>query len=290
MINFQFNLASISGIVLAVGGAGLYFIRSARPQLSRDYDIFFAAVGLLCGIILILYGWRFDPIMQFGQVLLTASTIFFAFENFRLRGITTEQARRNTPIVDEDRPVSPRYDRGYYVAELEELGPAEERPPARRIRPSRDQRSTRSSEYDEEDRRSSRRSSVPGNVDRSVSSERSRKRRSSTMDERVAGDFGGEDYTERSNRRSSDDFGGGEDYTERSNRRASRNSEAPARPVTSDAEDEPTVKPRKRRRPSTEGETVSRRRSDSDRASSDYADYQPINYSDSETNNPSDWD
>ncbi len=106
MVNFSFNLASVSGIVLAVGGAALYAVRSARPELSRDSDIFFAAVGLLCGLILIFYGWRFDPIMQFGQVLLTSATIFFIIENLRLRKISTEQAKRNTPIVDSDRPVS----------------------------------------------------------------------------------------------------------------------------------------------------------------------------------------
>lgn len=106
MVNFSFNLASVSGIVLAVGGAALYAVRSARPELSRDHDIFFSAVGLLCGLILIFYGWRFDPIMQFGQVLLTGAAIFFVVENLRLRRISTEQAKRTTPIVDSDRPVS----------------------------------------------------------------------------------------------------------------------------------------------------------------------------------------
>lgn len=109
MVNFQFNLASVSGIVLAVGGAALFAVRSLRPQLARDTDVFFAAVGLLCGLILVFYGWRFDPLMQFGQVLLTGATIFFVIENLRLRQISTEQAKRNTPIVDSDRPVSREY-------------------------------------------------------------------------------------------------------------------------------------------------------------------------------------
>ncbi len=109
MVNFQFNLASISGIILAVGGASLYAVRSFRPQIARDTDIFFSAVGLLCGLILIFYGWRFDPIMQFGQVLLTGASVYFVFENLRLRQISTEQAKRATPIVDADRPVSQNY-------------------------------------------------------------------------------------------------------------------------------------------------------------------------------------
>jgi hypothetical protein len=109
MVNFQFNLASVSGIVLAVGGAALFAVRSLRPQLARDYDVFFAAVGLLCGLILVFYGWRFDPLMQFGQVLLTGATIFFVIENLRLRQISTEQAKRTTPTVDPERPVSRKY-------------------------------------------------------------------------------------------------------------------------------------------------------------------------------------
>lgn len=109
MVNFQFNLASISGIILAVGGTALYAVRSFRPQIARDTDIFFSAVGLLCGLILIFYGWRFDPIMQFGQVLLTGASVYFVFENLRLRQISNEQAKRATPIVDTERPVSPEY-------------------------------------------------------------------------------------------------------------------------------------------------------------------------------------
>jgi hypothetical protein len=119
MVNFGLNSASILGIFLAVAGASLYFLRSVRPELSRDHDIFFAAVGLLCGFILLFQGWRLDPILQFGQFLLTGSAIFFAVESIRLRGVATEQARRNTPIVDRERPVSRT--RVYTEAELDQI-------------------------------------------------------------------------------------------------------------------------------------------------------------------------
>ncbi|MGV2830072.1 Ycf66 family protein [Myxosarcina sp. GI1(2024)] len=119
MVNFGLNSASILGIFLAVAGASLYFMRSVRPELSRDHDIFFAAVGLLCGFILLFQGWRLDPILQFGQFLLTGSAVFFAVESIRLRGVATEQARRNTPTVDRDRPVS--RSRVYTEAELDKF-------------------------------------------------------------------------------------------------------------------------------------------------------------------------
>lgn len=105
MVNASLNWASIVGIVLAVGGALLYFMRNFKPALARDYDVFFAAVGLLCGGILFFQGWRLDPILQFGQFLLAGTTVFFAYESVRLRGVTTEQARRSA-YFDDDEPLA----------------------------------------------------------------------------------------------------------------------------------------------------------------------------------------
>ena len=119
MVNFGGGPALILGLFLAIAGAGLFFLRSIRPELARDYDIFFAAVGLLCGIILIFYGWRLDPLLQFNQFLLTGTAVFFAFESVRMRGAVTQQARRNTETVDRDRPVSRT--RVYTEAELDKF-------------------------------------------------------------------------------------------------------------------------------------------------------------------------
>ena len=57
MVNASLNWGSIVGIVLAVGGALLYFMRSFKPALARDYDVFFAAIGLLCGGVFFFQGW-----------------------------------------------------------------------------------------------------------------------------------------------------------------------------------------------------------------------------------------
>ena len=108
MVNASLNWASIVGIVLAVCGGGLYFLRSFKPALARDYDVFFAAIGLLCGGILFFQGWRLDPILQFGQFLLAGTTVFFAYESVRLRGIATDQARRSSYFDDESVPNMPR--------------------------------------------------------------------------------------------------------------------------------------------------------------------------------------
>ncbi|WP_320673484.1 Ycf66 family protein [Prochlorococcus sp. MIT 1341] len=106
MVNASLNWASIVGIVLAVCGAGLYFMRSWKPALARDYDVFFAAIGLLCGGILFFQGWRLDPILQFGQFLLAGTTVFFGYESVRLRGIAADQARRSSYFDEDPLPAS----------------------------------------------------------------------------------------------------------------------------------------------------------------------------------------
>ena len=149
-LNLGANSASLLGIFLAVAGVGLYFMRSVRPELSRDHDIFFSAVGLLCGLILLTQGWRLDPILQFSQYLLAGSAVFFAFETVRLRGIATEQAKRNTPIVDDDRPVSRVYRTQAEVEDYEELESMEDRYSNRRLRGSDDYRGQRTERYEGE--------------------------------------------------------------------------------------------------------------------------------------------
>jgi hypothetical protein len=153
MVNFGLNSASLLGIILAVAGAGLYFLRSVRPELSRDQDIAFTAIGIICGFILIFQGWRLDPILQFGQFLLTGSAIFFAYESIKLRGIATEQAKEKTRIVDDERPVSRRY-----KAEIEDRDYLEERP--RNSRRLRDENARRSDDWEEEEEMPRRRRST----------------------------------------------------------------------------------------------------------------------------------
>lgn len=148
MVNLGLNWSSLLGIIVAVAGAGLYFLRSWKPKLARDHDIFFAAVGLLCGGILLFQGWRLDPILAFGQFLLTGTAIFFAVESINLRGVATQQAKSRPSMVEDDRPVSPVY--SYVDAELEELEPVEEYPPNRRLRGDRDYRSSRPDAYEED--------------------------------------------------------------------------------------------------------------------------------------------
>jgi Ycf66 protein N-terminus len=186
MVNFGLNTASFLGIILAVAGAGLYFLRSIRPELSRDQDIAFTAIGIICGFILIFQGWRLDPILQFGQLLLSGSAIYFAYESIKMRGIANEQAKEKSQIVDE-RPVSRRY-----KAEIEDREYLDDRPRnSRRIRGdsvaatarSESRRSDR--RVDEDDEQPRRRSATRQLVaeDRYETDESPRRRNGSTRAE-----------------------------------------------------------------------------------------------------------
>ncbi|MFN6482121.1 MULTISPECIES: Ycf66 family protein [unclassified Nostoc] len=289
-VNFGANSASILGIFLAVAGAALYFLRTVRPELSRDQDIFFAAVGLLCGFILVFQGWRLDPILQFGQLLLVGTTVFFAVESIRLRSIATQQAKRNTPIVDDEREVSGNYsmnrNRKRYGAEMEaDLDPLpyedeEERPVRPRIRGSRDEISTRDDYYeDQPPRRSERRNSTSS--ERQPPADRTRRRTSGRSVNRPSENLEEENWGSSS--RQVDDW----ENSDREVRKPSRRSNnGTGRPES--REDDVSPRPR-RRRPPTDS-TPRRPREDDDAIPTDYVPYNPIERANEESDNSTDFD
>jgi hypothetical protein len=297
MINFGLNSASFLaqvnvgatpatflGIFLAVAGAALYFLRTVRPELSRDQDIFFAAVGLLCGFILVFQGWRLDPILQFGQLLLVGTTVFFAVESIRLRGIATEQAKRNTKIVDDGRDVSENYSYNRrYKAEVDaELEPLpyddyEAERPRARIRGSRDDRSKSDDYYsDEAPRRSERRNTR----ERPETTEKPPRRPSSRRPvnrtpEKTDDEWGS------SSRQKADDWDNSGEVRKPPRRGGNGNS----RPETR-TEDET---PRARRRRSPNDSPVRRERED-DATPTEYVDYKPLEQPDEESDNSTKFD
>ncbi len=82
MVNFQFNLASLSGLILVYLGLRLLvFGQSSRPV--RVSAIVPAIALLVSSIMLIFSGWRFDPIMQIGQLLLTLTSAYWVLKETR---------------------------------------------------------------------------------------------------------------------------------------------------------------------------------------------------------------
>jgi len=67
MINFSFGPNIFLGIIVGFGVLILYFLRNVKPKVARDEDIFFATIGLLYSCILMVHGWRLDPILLFSN-------------------------------------------------------------------------------------------------------------------------------------------------------------------------------------------------------------------------------
>tara|TARA_B110000977_G_scaffold68754_1_gene93317 strand:+ start:515 stop:823 length:309 start_codon:yes stop_codon:yes gene_type:complete len=87
MINISFSPNIILGIILIIGVTLLYLLRLVKPEVARDEDIFFATIGLLYSCIIMVHGWRLDPILLFSQVLIITSLLVAGWENIRLRGL-----------------------------------------------------------------------------------------------------------------------------------------------------------------------------------------------------------
>ena len=93
MINIGFGPNIILGFILGFGVILLYFLRVIKPEVARDEDIFFATIGLLYSCILMIHGWRLDPILLFSQILIIASLIVAGWENIRLRGLLSNTVK-----------------------------------------------------------------------------------------------------------------------------------------------------------------------------------------------------
>lgn len=97
MIHIEFGPSTIVGIGLGIVGILLYILRAKRPGISRDYDLFFSSIGLLCGGILMFQGWRLDPILLLCQLLSSGTAIFFIAESVWLRNKKI-QRQNNMPL------------------------------------------------------------------------------------------------------------------------------------------------------------------------------------------------
>ncbi|MEM7553005.1 MAG: Ycf66 family protein [Cyanobacteria bacterium P01_A01_bin.84] len=304
-------LINLLAIFMAFGGVGLYFLRNVRPALARDQDIFFAAVGIAYGCIIFFQGWRLDPILQFSQFILAGSAAFFVFDSVRLRGIETETAIKKTPIVDDNREVSDRYEyearrdrrsRSYGAERVEvELEPLpyyddeyEDEPPIRgRIPSSRDNRPRGSSydndyDYDYDDqapRRPSRRSS-----NRNIREERPRTKTTSRRSaNRTPDSYTQDDWNEsssaieRADRVDVDDW----DSQEREERRPSRPTRnRPSVPHNASLEEtrDETSYTKLRKRPNDRyNEKLNSQPKEDDVIPTTYVDYKPLDSSEDDS-------
>jgi hypothetical protein len=102
MINIEFTSNIFLGIFVIFAVCILYFLRTIRYEVSRDIDIFFATLGFAYSFILIIHGWRLDPILILGQFLIVLTVIYIGWENIRLRGIIINYKNQKTTIEKND--------------------------------------------------------------------------------------------------------------------------------------------------------------------------------------------
>jgi len=94
MININFGLNVFLGIVISISVLILYFLRNVKPEVARDEDIFFVSIGFLYSCILIIHGWRLDPILLFSQILIILTVLVAGWENIRLRGLIAKMGKK----------------------------------------------------------------------------------------------------------------------------------------------------------------------------------------------------
>lgn len=87
MINIIVEPALLLGAIFAVIMILLYGLRFVNPELASDWDIFITTLGIVYSAIIIVHGWRLDPILLFSQVLLIFITFSFCWILIRQREI-----------------------------------------------------------------------------------------------------------------------------------------------------------------------------------------------------------
>jgi hypothetical protein len=94
MINISLGPNIYLGLLVSIGVLLLYYLRVVKPEIARDEDIFFSTIGLLYGCILMVHGWRLDPILLFSQVLIITTVLVAGWENIRLRGLVASMGKK----------------------------------------------------------------------------------------------------------------------------------------------------------------------------------------------------
>ena len=87
MINIIVEPALLLGGIFAIVMIALYSLRFINPNLATDWDIFITTLGIVYSSIIVIHGWRLDPILLFSQVLLIFISFSFCWILIRQREI-----------------------------------------------------------------------------------------------------------------------------------------------------------------------------------------------------------
>ncbi len=87
MINIIIEPTLLLGGIFAFLMIAFYSLRFIERELSTDWDIFIITLGIVYSLILLIHGWRLDPILFFSQVLIVFITLCFCWVMIRQREI-----------------------------------------------------------------------------------------------------------------------------------------------------------------------------------------------------------
>ena len=65
-------------------------------------DIFFTTLGLIYSCIIVIHGWRLDPILLFSQVLIISISLAAGWENIRLRGLIAKKVKNQLKLFSKN--------------------------------------------------------------------------------------------------------------------------------------------------------------------------------------------
>jgi hypothetical protein len=94
MININFGSNFILGCFVSIVGIALYSVRFLNPKVAEEKDIFLSTLFLIYSGIIIVHGWRLDPILFFSQLLIVFLSINFFMENLTLRLQVLKQKKK----------------------------------------------------------------------------------------------------------------------------------------------------------------------------------------------------
>lgn len=94
MININFGSNFILGCFVSIVGIALYSVRFLNPKIAEEKDIFLSTLFLIYSGIIIVHGWRLDPILFFSQLLIVFLSINFFMENLTLRLQVLKQKKK----------------------------------------------------------------------------------------------------------------------------------------------------------------------------------------------------
>ena len=73
------------GIALAVTGMVLYSAKIRNTRGTQEDDIVAASLFVTCGGVLVLQGWRLDPMLMLSEGVLSAVSIYYMIQTVTLR-------------------------------------------------------------------------------------------------------------------------------------------------------------------------------------------------------------